>query len=114
MPIPALSITTGKVVEFLISWLVSGVIIYIVLKIYPGKQKRENIGGALLTALLGEIVYTAFHWLGLPLASILALPVWLYILKKMFGVSWIGAAFIAFLVFVFSVFVGLLGIPRLL
>lgn len=107
-------ITLGKIIEFIIAWLISAIIIYIVLKIYPGKQKRENFGGALVAALLGEIVYSFFHIIGLPLGSLLALIVWLWILKKLFDVGWIGAAIIAFLIYILSLIVTLLGIPHIL
>jgi len=110
--VPALSLEL--VLSFLVSWIVSGVIIYIVLKIYPGKQRMETLWGALLAALVGELIYTFFYWIGVPLASLLALVVWLYAIRKMFGVGWIGAAVIAFLIYVFSAIVSLLGIPTLL
>lgn len=109
-----LPITLGRIIEFIIAWLVSAVIIYIVLKIYPGKQRREDIGGALLAALLGELVYSFFNIIELPLGSLLALVVWLWILKKLFGVGWIGAAVMAFLIYILSLIVSLIGLPHLL
>ena len=110
--VPALSLEL--VLSFLVSWIVSGVIIYVVLRIYPGRQRMETFWGALLAALVGEVIYTFFYWIGVPLASLLALVVWLYAIRKMFGVGWIGAAVIAFLIYVFSAIVSLLGIPTLL
>ncbi len=101
-------------VRFLVAWLVSGAVIYAAVKLYPGRQERESFAACLVAALLGEIVYTAFHLVHLPLASLLALFVWLYVIKKMFNVGWLGAAVIAFLIYVLSAIVGLLGIPKLL
>ena len=110
----AMTFAYGRLIGFLIAWIVSGIIIYIVLKIYPGRQRRESIGGSLLAALVGEIIYEFFFWIGIPFGSIIALIVWLYALRKLFGVGWIGAAIIAFLVYVFSLFVSFLGVPVLL
>ncbi len=108
------SITLNRVIEFLIMWLVSAIVIYIAVKIYPGKQKRENIGGALLTALLGKIVYTIFAIIHIPLiGGFIAFIVWLWVLKQMFGVGWLGAAFIAFLIWVLNALVGFF-LPTLL
>ncbi len=107
-------IKAGTILEFIVAWIVSAIIIFIVLKIYPGKQKRENLGGALLAALVGEIIFTLFKMLPIPFASIISVLVWLWALRKIFGVSWVGAAIIAFLVYVFSIFVTLLGIPHLI
>jgi len=107
-------ITTGAVLEFIIGWVVSAIVIYVVLKIFPGKQKRENIAGALLAALVGEIIFTLFNILNIPFANILAIVAWLWALRKIFSVGWVGAAVIAFLIYVFSVFVSLLGLPHLI
>ena len=117
------SITLNRVIEFLVMWLVSAIVIYIAVKIYPGKQKRENIGGALLTALLGKIVYTIFNIIfavihipiigGSLIGGLIAFIVWLWVLKQMFGVGWLGAAFIAFLIWVLNALVGFF-LPTLL
>ncbi len=107
-------VTTGRIVEFLIAWLVSALTIYIAVKIFPGRQKREDIGSALLTALLGEIVYTFFAIINVPLGGIVAFIIWLWILRKIFDVGWISAAIIAFLIWALSSLVGLLGLPKLL
>jgi len=108
------SLTIGRIIEFLIGWVVSGVIIYVVLKLYPGKQKMESLWGAMLAALIGEAIYTFFNIIGIPYGTILALFVWLYAIKKMFNVGWGGAIIIAVLVYIFSGIVSLLGIPHLL
>ncbi|QOJ78498.1 hypothetical protein IG193_07010 [Infirmifilum lucidum] len=107
-------IKAGTILEFIVAWIVSAIIIFVVLKIYPGKQKRENLGGALLAALVGELIFALFNIIRIPFANIIAVLVWLWALRKIFGVSWVGAAIIAFLVYVFSVFVTMLGIPHLI
>jgi len=107
-------ISMGAVLEFIIGWVVSAIVIYVALKIFPGKQKRENIAGALLAALVGEIIFALFNILNIPFANILAIVAWLWALRKIFGVGWVGAAVIAFLIYVFSVFVSLLGLPHII
>jgi len=107
-------INVGAILEFIIGWVVSAIVIYVVLKIFPGKQKRENIAGALLAALVGEIIFALFNILIIPFANILAIVAWLWALRKIFGVGWIGATVIAFLIYVFSVFVSLLGLPHII
>ena len=97
-------------------WLVSALIIYVAVKIYPGRQKRENIGGALLTALLGKAVYTFFAIIHIPLVGgLLAFIIWLWVLKSMFNVGWFGAAVIAFVIWLLNALVRVfLPLPTLL
>ncbi|RLE94846.1 MAG: hypothetical protein DRN04_02025 [Thermoprotei archaeon] len=106
--------TLGSFLEFLVGWLVSSAIIFLAIKIYPGKQKRESFGGALAVALVGYVVQKALSLLGIPFATLLSLIVWLYIIGKVFEVSWLGAVVIAIIVYLLSLAVGLLGIPRLI
>ncbi|MEZ0346664.1 MAG: hypothetical protein ABWK01_08950 [Infirmifilum sp.] len=106
-------LSLGTVIQFIIAWLVSAIIIYIVLKLYPGRQKRENIGGALLAALVGEIIFLLFDILHIPFGNLLSILVWLYALRKLFGVGWIGALIIAFLIYVLSLLTSFLGLPHL-
>lgn len=109
-----MSITLGSLVQFIVAWIISAVIIYVALKLFPGRQKRENIGGALLAALVGEAIFIFFDIINVPIGNILSILVWLYALKKLFGVGWIGAGIIALLVYIFSLLVSLIGLPHLL
>jgi hypothetical protein len=112
--VTALTLSFGTLLEFLISWIVSAVIIYIALKIFPGKQQRENITGALIAALIGEIIFAFFNLIRIPFGNLLAIIVWLYALRKLFGVGWLGAAVIAILIYILSLIVSLIGLPHLL
>jgi len=112
--VTALTLSFGTLLEFLISWIVSAVIIYIALKIFPGKQQRENITGALIAALIGEIIFAFFNLIRIPFGNLLAIIVWLYALRKLFGVGWLGAVVIAILIYILSLIVSLIGLPHLL
>lgn len=101
-------------IEFLIAWFVSGVAIYLALKIFPGKQRRETLGSSMAAALIGAVIFAVLNWLIPLVGGLVALVAWLWVLKNMFGVGWLGAAAIAFLVWLLSTIVGLFGIPRLL
>jgi len=109
-----ISATLGSLLEFLVGWLVSSVLIFLAIKLYPGRQKKESFGGSIAVALVGYIVQKVLELLGVPLATLLALVVWLYIIRKVFEVSWLGAVVIAIIVYLLSLAVGLLGIPRLI
>lgn len=93
-----------SIVGFLVGWLVSTLAVWIALKIFPGKQKRESLGGAALTALVGAAIYWVFTSLfKIPFVSgLLALVVWLYALRKLQGVGWLGAAALAFLIWIIN------------
>ncbi|MEM4632853.1 MAG: hypothetical protein QW610_04485 [Pyrobaculum sp.] len=94
----------GYVLGLLIGWLVSTLAIWIALKIFPGRQKRESLGGAALTALVGALIYWFFTSVfKIPFISgLVALIVWLYALRKLQGVGWLGAAALAFLIWIFN------------
>lgn len=54
-------VSVGGVVGFVVGWLVSTFAVWLALKIFPGKQKREDFAGAALTALVGALIYWVFH-----------------------------------------------------
>lgn len=99
MPGPGL---LDSAVKLVIGWLVSSVAVWLALKVYPGKQKRESFTGAMLTALVGAIVFWLFSIVKIPLGTIVALLVWLYLLRKLQGVGWLGAAALAVLIYIFN------------
>ncbi len=104
----------ASLLEFLTRWLASAIVIFVAICLYPSREKRVSFSGALLAALLGSIVYTFFYMIRLPLASLLALFVWLFVIKEIFDVGWIGAGVIAALIYLLSILVSLLGISTLL
>jgi hypothetical protein len=103
MPAP---ITLDSLVKFLLGWLVSTVAVWLALKIYPGKQKRESLVGAALTALVGAIVFWLFKLVEIPFGTVIAWVVWLYLLKRLQGVGWLGAAVLAVLIYIVNAVLG--------
>jgi hypothetical protein len=110
MPAP---LTAGSLVNFLLGWLVSTVAVWLALKIFPGKQKRESLAGAALTALAGAIVFWLFRLVEIPLGTVIAWLVWLYLLKRLQGVGWLGAALLAVLIYIVNTVFGFF-LPTLL
>lgn len=98
----------GLVVLFVIGWIVSSIIIYIVTKIFG---QSEGFDTALGAALIGTIIYIiAYYFLGSGLfASVIAGIFWLAALAGMYDMSglraigvaifvWVGAAFVSLVV----------------
>lgn len=103
-----------RVIEFLVAWGISTIVIYLAVIIYPRKREKSDLFNSLVTALLGAIIFEIFAYLGIALGSLLALIIWLFILKKMFKVGWISAVVIAVIIWVLNIVISMLGIPRLL
>ncbi|ABL78512.1 conserved hypothetical protein [Thermofilum pendens Hrk 5] len=99
--------------NFLVGWIVSGIAVWLALKLFPGKQKAESIPGAFLTALIGALIFWVFKVLHIPFGTLLAILVWLYALRKIQGVGWLGAAVLAVLVYLINALFGLF-LPTLL
>ncbi len=94
----------SEVVGFVVAWLVSTLAIWLALRILPGRQKRESLTGAAVTALVGALIYWIFHAvIRIPLISgVVAFFVWLYALRKLQGVSWLGALVLAILIWIIN------------
>ncbi|MEM0093605.1 MAG: hypothetical protein QXT33_04545 [Thermofilum sp.] len=107
------TITVGSLVNLLIGWLVSTVAVWLALKFLPGKQKRESLPGAALTALVGAVVFYVFKIIEIPLGTVIAWVVWLYLLRRLQGVGWLGAAALAVLIYIINAVFGFF-LPTLL
>jgi len=94
----------GEVVGLVVAWLVSTFAVWLALKIFPGRQKRESLTGAAVTALIGGLIYWVFHAVvRMPVISgVLAFFVWLYALRKLQGVGWLGALGLAILIWIIN------------
>ncbi|RFA96142.1 hypothetical protein [Pyrobaculum aerophilum] len=94
----------GEVTGLVIGWIVSTIAVWLALKIFPGKQKRESLLGAAVTALVGALIYWFFHAVfRIPFISgVLAFFVWLYALRKLQGVGWLGAFGLAILIWIIN------------
>jgi len=97
----------ATIIGLVIGWLISGVAVWLALKLFPGRQKRESFGGALLTALVGAVIFGVFAMLKIPFGTIISIVVWLYALKKIQNVGWLGAAALAVLIYIINAILGL-------
>ena len=94
-------------VRFVVGLLVSGVAVWLALKIFPSKQEMESFGGAIVTALVGVIIFWIFAAIRIPFGTLIALILWLYALKRLQGVGWLGAIALAILIFIINAILGL-------
>lgn len=97
---------------FVISLLISAIIIYIVTKLF---REKEGFPTALLAAFVGAIIYTAVYYIfgsisdlaGLKwVASILGGIGWLIALRFLYSIGWFKAFILAIVIWVISAIVG--------
>lgn len=97
---------------FVVSLLISAIIIYFVTKIFG---ETEGFGTALLAAFVGTIIYTALYYIfgnitdlaGLKwVASILGGLGWLVALRMLYKIGWLKAFGLAIAIWVISAIVG--------
>src|SRR3990172_12731877 len=94
-------------VFFLVSFIVSAIIIFAVTKLFG---EREGIGTALLAALVGAIIYAlAYYFLGQGLlAALVGGFVWLLALGSLYNMGWFKALVVAVVVWIVAAVVGFL------
>jgi len=94
------------VISFLVSLIVSAIVIYVVTKMFGGKG---GIGTAFLAALVGAVIYSvAFYFLGGgTLASVLGGVAWLIALGSLYKIGWLKALVIAIVIWVAALLVGI-------
>jgi len=82
------------ILNFVISMVVSTIIIYIVTKLLG---EEEGFGSAVLAALVGAIIYTgAYFFLGTGLlAAVIGGIAWLIALGSIYEIGWLKAMLIA-------------------
>ena len=102
-------VTLATVIVFLVSLVISAIIIYVVTKIFG---EKEGFGTALLAALIGAIIYAAAYYflrseLGWLLASLIGGIAWLIALGALYGIGWLKALVIAVIVWIIAAVVGL-------
>lgn len=87
------------ILNFVISMVVSTIIIYIVTKIF---DQKEGLGSAVLAALGGAIVYTAaYYFLGIGLAAaVIGGLAWLVVLGSVYEIGWLKSLLIAVVLWV--------------
>jgi hypothetical protein len=99
-------VDTSSIIILLVGLLVTTVIIYAVTRMMG---ERESIGRAMLTAVVGTLVYALAYWLlgnGL-LAAIVGGFIWLLALKALYKIGWVKALVIAVLIWILASITGL-------
>ena len=103
-----IDVTLATVIVFLVSLVVSAIIIYVVTKIFG---EKEGFGTALLAAFIGAIVYAAAYYFLRPelgwLASLIGGIAWLIALGALYGIGWLKALVIAIIVWIIAAIVGI-------
>lgn len=101
-----IDINLATVIVFLISLVISAIIIYFVTKTFG---EKKGFGTALLTAFLGSIIYAAAYYLLKPelgwLASLIGGIAWLITLGSLYGIGWLKALGIALIIWIIAAIV---------
>jgi Na+/melibiose symporter-like transporter len=101
-----INVTLATVIVFLISLVVSAIIIYFVTKIFG---EKEGFGTALLAAFIGAIIYAATYYFLRPelgwLASLIGGIAWLIALGALYSIGWLKALVIAIIVWIIAAIV---------
>ena len=101
-----IDITLAVIIVFLISLVISAIIIYVVTKLFG---EKEGFGTALLTAFIGTIIYAAAYYFLSPelgwLASLIGGIAWLIALGILYSVGWLKALGIALIVWIIAAIV---------
>ena len=103
-----IDVTLATVIVFLISLVISAIIIYVVTKMFG---EKEGFGTALLAAFLGAIIYAVAYYFLRPelgwLASLLGGIAWLIALGFLYGIGWLKALGIALIIWIIAAIVGI-------
>ena len=99
------------IIVFVISLVISTVIIYFITKIFG---EREGIKYAFLAAISGSIIYGIFNNLigNNIVTSIIGGALWFFVLKIIYRMKWLKTLLIAFIIWIVTSLVGIL-IPTL-
>jgi hypothetical protein len=99
-------VTLEAVIIFLISLVISAIIIYAVTKIFG---EKEGFGTAVLAAFIGAIIYAATYYFLRPelgwVASLLGGIAWLIALGLLYSIGWLKALGIAIIVWIIAAIV---------
>lgn len=90
----------GVLIGFLISLIISAIIIYLAAKLFG---ERETFGTAILAALIGAIIFTIVtYFLGGWIASVIGGIAWLIALSNLYNMGWLKAIFVAMVIWIFA------------
>ena len=102
-----IDVNLATVIVFLISLVISAIIIYAVTKLFG--EKEEGFGIALLTAFVGAIIYAAAYYFLRPelgwVASLIGGIAWLIALGVLYSIGWLKALGIAIIVWIIAAIV---------
>lgn len=89
------------VISFIISLMVSSIIIYFATKLFA---ETEGFGTAILAAFIGAIIYALISIiLGTGfIASIIGGLAWLFALGSLYKMGWIKSFFVAIIIWIFT------------
>lgn len=92
------------VIEFLISLLVSGVIIFLATKLLG---EEEGFGTAILAGLFGAIIFALVsYFIGIGwVATLIAGIAWLIALGNLYNIGWLKSLVLAIVIWIFSAIV---------
>ena len=85
--------------NFVISLIVSTIVIYIVVKLFG---EKEGIGTAVIAAFVGSVIYAvAYYFLGTGLlAAVIGGIAWLIALGSLYKIGWLKSLLIAVVVWI--------------
>ncbi len=93
-------------IYFVVGWIVSSIIIFVVTKLLG---EREGFGTALLAGLVGAIIYAIAGFLlghGL-LSAVIGGFFWLWALHSLYHMGWLKSLAVAVIVWLITILVGL-------
>lgn len=102
-----MAISFGAVfLNFVISLIVSAIIIYIVVKLFG---EKEGIGTALMAAFVGSAIYAvAYYFLGTGLlAAAIGGIAWLMALGSLYKIGWVKALLVSVVVWIFAAIISI-------
>jgi hypothetical protein len=94
----------GVLIGFMISLVVSGVIIYLAAKLFG---EKEGFGTAILAAFIGAIIFALVSYLiGIGwIAALIGGIAWLIALSSLYNIGWLKSLGIAIVIWVFAIIV---------
>ena len=109
LPFP-ISPDLTTIVHFLLVWLISAFVIWLSVKAFaPGKA---SFAISAVAAVVGAAIFSFFGRFYGSLYTIIALVLWLFVLKSLFNVGWMRSFLIALGAWILAWIVGwLLGVP---
>jgi len=96
-----------SVIGFLLSLVVSAIIIYFAAKLLG---EKEGFMTAIYAAVIGAVIYAiASYFLGAGwISSLIAGFAWLFALVSLYSIGWLKALVIAIVIWIFAIIIGML------